>query len=294
MVNLFGTGIIFNNSRGMLIPPIQFGDILLYQIGENIIERNGEIYEHTQECHEISLVVSGEADFYSNDEVHQLKKDSIHVIPKGINHTITVKNQSRFRYFYLGFDFATHKESTLTDKLSKFLKAGTMHGIDDGTIMQHFSNIIKEFQINDSFGYDMYSSYIKLILISVYRLFQKESVANHVSSVVTASSCGTVFNIIKYIDSNISTITKVSEIANNMNYSSAYISRIFKEKMEMTIQEYIRCKKIEESMILLKTKRFSINEVAEHLNFNSYRMFFNSFKKHVGCSPSDFVKNECK
>ena len=107
-----------------------------------------------------------------------------------------------------------------------------MHGIDDGTIMQHFCHIIKEFQINDSFGYDMYSSYIKLILISVYRLFQKESVANHASSVVTASSCGTVFNIIKYIDSNISTITKVSEIANNMNYSSAYISRIFKEKNE--------------------------------------------------------------
>ena len=160
--------------------------------------------------------------------------------------------------------------------------------------MQHFCHIIKEFQINDSFGYDMYSSYIKLILISVYRLFQKESVANHASSVVTASSCGTVFNIIKYIDSNISTITKVSEIATNMNYSSAYISRIFKEKMEMTIQEYIRCKKIEESMILLKTKRFSINEVAEHLNFDSYRVFFNSFKKQVGCSPSDFVKNECK
>ena len=37
MVNHFGTGIIFNNSRGTLIPPIQFGDILLYQLGENII-----------------------------------------------------------------------------------------------------------------------------------------------------------------------------------------------------------------------------------------------------------------
>ena len=102
---------------------------------------------------------------------------------------------------------------------------------------------------------------------------------------------GTVFNIVKYIDSNAVSITKVSDIARNLNYSASYISRIFTENMGMTIREYISRKKIDASIELIKSGKLKMHEIAYHLRFDSSSSFNKNFKKIMDISPTKYAED---
>lgn len=97
-----------------------------------------------------------------------------------------------------------------------------------------------------------------------------------------------VENIIDYINNNFRNINNVEDIAGGIFISSSYARKIFKQKMNMTIFEYLTNVKIDEARRLLCETNAKTDDVAYMLGYKSTSHFKSVFKKYVGQSPSDF------
>jgi len=77
----------------------------------------------------------------------------------------------------------------------------------------------------------------------------------------------------------------LEETAEQLNITPSYLSRRFKEEMEMTFTEYVTAYRIDRSTQLIRTRACSIKEIYQLVGFNSYSYFIKVFKEHVGETP---------
>lgn len=91
------------------------------------------------------------------------------------------------------------------------------------------------------------------------------------------------------IRSNITQPIGLSEIAKKLNTSKEHLSRIFKKELGKNITDYINEIKIKESLILVKSKKYSISKIAYMFGFSSSAYYSTIFKKIMGCSPKIYA-----
>lgn len=60
----------------------------------------------------------------------------------------------------------------------------------------------------------------------------------------------------------------------------------------MAPADFVRQIKMNEATILLKTKRYSVSEVAEMLGFADSKYFTDVFKKYYNMSPTAYMKQQ--
>lgn len=285
-------GIIFELNKGFLYDPIHLDYIYLHQIGEIGLQENGEIFEHKNQCNEITYIVSGEGIIYTEEVMKKVKQGDIHIISKDKKHRIISSPTSKLRYIYIGFDFNQNLVDEETQALVDFYNNTHYEIVQDiGNIRFLLDLVINELYQETTLSNTIFESCIKQILIYIYRNYNSEKPKYYVPAQNALSVGQTVYNIIRYIDSNIFEIKNVKDIANKLGYTSNYISHIFKEKTGESILSYLTKKKIESSIELLKSGKFTITEISQYLNYESSQAFSKVFKKHMGFSPSEIRKS---
>ena len=85
-------------------------------------------------------------------------------------------------------------------------------------------------------------------------------------------------------------IANVKQVSDVLSYSEYYLSHVFKEKMDMTMKDYLMQKKIMTAIELLKESNMCISEISEQLHFSSLHSFGVAFKRYMGMSPSELRK----
>lgn len=84
-----------------------------------------------------------------------------------------------------------------------------------------------------------------------------------------------------------------ADMANEARMSSSHFTRTFKSVVKMEPQEYLRDKRLEEALQLLKDPQLSIKEIASECGFKNQNHFSTWFKKHCNVPPSVFrAQNE--
>ena len=129
------------------------------------------------------------------------------------------------------------------------------------------------------------------MLIILHRILNGRS-KEKLSTINTSSSNNAVYRALKYIDKNYIKLTNVKQIATDLSYSEYYLSHIFKEKMELTMKDYLMQKKIMTAAELLENSNMSISEIAEQLHFSSLHSFGTAFKRYMNMSASDYRKSK--
>ncbi len=96
--------------------------------------------------------------------------------------------------------------------------------------------------------------------------------------------------MIKYhIENNYKDNISVNSIAKALYISRQYISKIFNEKENMTIQEYIIQVRLENAIKFMRSG-FNVTESANAVGYSDLYTFSRIFKKKYGVSPSVFIK----
>ena len=90
-----------------------------------------------------------------------------------------------------------------------------------------------------------------------------------------------------YIDSNYMNHLSIETIAKSLNLNRKYLSRIFKEKYNITMQQYIVKKRMIEAKKLL-TAGYRVEETAYMVGYSDNFVFSKAFKKYHGKSPVKF------
>jgi transcriptional regulator GlxA family with amidase domain len=84
----------------------------------------------------------------------------------------------------------------------------------------------------------------------------------------------------------------VKRLAEHMNMSQPTLYRRVKQLTNYTIIELIRGVRLKEAAELLKSRKYSVQEVSEMVGYNDVPTFRKHFSDLYGTTPSAFVQKE--
>ncbi|MFC7681433.1 response regulator [Paenibacillus sp. GCM10028914] len=82
----------------------------------------------------------------------------------------------------------------------------------------------------------------------------------------------------------------LTKVADSLGMSVAYLSRSFKEEMNINFVKYLIKVRLDKAKSLLETDSCSATEAAYQVGFTDYSHFSRTFKKHFGLGPSEYRK----
>ncbi len=92
-----------------------------------------------------------------------------------------------------------------------------------------------------------------------------------------------------YIEENMGNASlSVGEIAEYVGLSPAYLSTLFKNKMDTTLVQYISTARIKRAVTLLEDPSVRFNDIAGLCGYNDRKYFSRVFKKQKGVSPAEY------
>lgn len=97
-----------------------------------------------------------------------------------------------------------------------------------------------------------------------------------------------VMQCIDFIYSHIKERITIQALSEYTGLSSSYLSRIFKENLGISVSDYIREKKIEQAIHLLKFSDKTLIEIANYLSFSSQSHFIQTFESFTGMTPKKY------
>jgi len=261
----------------------------IMQVSELSLLRGSEMPEHIQACDEITYAISGTAKIYSGNDCCDLHTGEIHYIKKDVPHKIVANDETNFRYICIGFipDSNCTDIQIFTDAVKDinwFISNDTVK------LKLTLEMLFDELYIADTSTPSMLSAYMKQILISTARLYNgKEALSTKESN---STSNFAVYNVLKYIDRNYASITNTKQISEALSYSNFYISHLFKEKIGLSVKEYLTQKKMIAAAHFLAENNLAVSEVSEQLSFGTTHTFSQAFKKYYGVSPTEYKKQQ--
>lgn len=97
--------------------------------------------------------------------------------------------------------------------------------------------------------------------------------------------------IINYIDQHYKEEISLENIADSFHYSSAHLSRLFKEHVGFNFYEYLQSVRLMNTIDQLKSSEdVSLLDCSLEHGFPNAKSFIMTFKKMYGCTPSEWRK----
>jgi AraC-like DNA-binding protein len=93
----------------------------------------------------------------------------------------------------------------------------------------------------------------------------------------------------EHIDSYFVDVFKHSDLSRHFNYSRSHLTKVFKEKYNLTPKQYAQQLILKETVLLLR-EGFSVAEIADRLEFSSPENLSRFFKGCYGYPPTEYKK----
>lgn len=92
----------------------------------------------------------------------------------------------------------------------------------------------------------------------------------------------------KYTDENLHTNITLKKLARLTHYNPTYLSRLYHQTTGQTVNSYIKNKKINKSIQLLKIAKHNNITVARKLGYKNAESFSRFFKNNTGMTPNEY------
>lgn len=125
---------------------------------------------------------------------------------------------------------------------------------------------------------------IEIIILILRKLTDTGNIPNHPCTQ----------QILEEINNNYMTSVTLSDISKKLNYSTAYLSRLFKNETGVVFAEFLQKKRIESSCRLLLNSDKKVSEIAEMVGYSDLKSFQSAFKKITGMPPKAYQKMKHK
>lgn len=96
----------------------------------------------------------------------------------------------------------------------------------------------------------------------------------------------------KYISLHYHDVIHLNDLADIMNLSRSYVSRLFKEKMGISFQDYLIEFRMNRAIDIMDEKKIPLKNIADMVGYPDYPQFSKVFKKRKGMSPTEYRKKE--
>lgn len=93
-----------------------------------------------------------------------------------------------------------------------------------------------------------------------------------------------------FIITNLSKVVSVKDVAEQVNLSAEYFTKLFKKETGQNIKDFIIQSKVSAAKDLLEHSNISVSMVALELGYDNFSHFTQIFKKHEALTPSEYRK----
>ena len=97
-----------------------------------------------------------------------------------------------------------------------------------------------------------------------------------------------VSDCLNYIYTHIKDRITIEDIASYTGKSVSYISRLFKNEMNVSVSDFIRAAKIDKAKNMLRYSQVSLAEISSYLSFSSQSHFIKLFREDTGMTPKKY------
>lgn len=114
---------------------------------------------------------------------------------------------------------------------------------------------------------------------SVLKDYQKQQVED-----------GLAHKMLQYIFDNYQNKIVMQDLVDYFNYSEAFLNRKFKDAVGTTFNEYLNRYRIQKALEMIKAGELPIQDIAWKCGVGDYKYFRVVFRKYLGCSPKEYIK----
>ncbi|MEG2670086.1 MAG: AraC family transcriptional regulator [Oscillospiraceae bacterium] len=180
-------------------------------------------------------------------------------------------------------DFITNEYNPFSSLENR--KIGTQNKID--------TDIVKKYELDkkmNEIGMYTQSDLPEREIMIKTHMIQFLVLINNIVSIKDRSICSDKVNsIIQYINEKISEKITLDELANEFYLNKYHISHLFKERMGITIVDYVAHKRIALAKELI-LEEVPLGEISSLVGFTDYSNFYRSFVKITGKAPSKICR----
>lgn len=267
----------------LLLDRIEFDD--LYAEFRRVEGKSVDYY-HWHQCLEVLYIEAGVGIVVVDNQQYTLRPGRIFIFPQGKLHKVTVESSR-----------------------SNIYKRNILH--IDASVLTSYFNAFNEFRVvlenisatdSKAFVYDLGQSqdYIRrmldlyevkyrsvsnkvevmaVLLLNLFQLFSEDAYVR------TAATGKISSKIMRLIERDFRTRLTLKDIAENLDISQSYASRVFRKETGGTIQEYLLIRRVKYACDLLENTELSVAQIAELAGFNHATYFIRCFKELLGCAP---------
>ncbi len=99
---------------------------------------------------------------------------------------------------------------------------------------------------------------------------------------------GRVERVVHYIGMHLTEPLSTERLANVACVTRVHLTRLFRQRMHTSLQQYIIAMRIEQSQRLLMTTAETVAEVAQRVGFRDTSYFIRLFRRHIGLTPQRY------
>ena len=272
-------------SSDNLCAPLEYGDNRLFQIGRILCNAHTVIPTHPQLNYiEFTVALDGRGTVITNGERVEIASGDIYLSFAGDFHAIESDRNEPLKFDFLTVQTESEELRRQFDEIVATHKRADSRIVHSDHIRHLIARAIHEVTDPDEFSNRSLRAILDQILVCVIREFKAEEKSDSVSD--TRDRKLICLKLMNYIDNHIYTIKSLRELEGVLNYTYNYMSNVFKEETGSTLQDYLRERRFEASLLLLRGGEFSVSHIAELLGYSSVYSFSLAFKRRFGYSPA--------
>ncbi|MGM9606034.1 MAG: AraC family transcriptional regulator [Oscillospiraceae bacterium] len=101
-----------------------------------------------------------------------------------------------------------------------------------------------------------------------------------------------IYKAINYMKRNFTGKLTLEDTARHVGFSPTYFSKVFKDEMGTTFNNYLGNLRVERSKMLLLSGELSVGEVCTAVGFEDQSYFIKVFRRYTGVTPGKFRKQQ--
>lgn len=252
---------------------------------------------HTHDFIEIVYVTAGSALEAVNEERYEVQRGDLLFINYGATHAFLPHEP--FSYINICFKPEILAENIITPEnafavlqLTAFDEVRresddsmiSFTGKEREEIEYIVYTMLEEYEQQRPSWRTLMESYMNILIVRILRRVRFEISDKSTPDIWTELS--------DYIDANLGADLTLSTLAGKCFYNPSYFSRIFKERFDMSLTEYINRRRIDHAIRLFRETELSSEEIAERAGFSSKSSFYRVFTKLTGHVPSEYRKQK--
>lgn len=237
--------------------------------------RNNNYPPHFHSNIELIYVLDGTIDTTINDSVYHLKKDDFMIIEPYKIHSYSSESNSTLLFAITPFAYYKELINPACRSLKKFIYP---RGRFSESIKECFLKTGECVAANDQM---VARGYLWAIIARMVTEYGCEEYPSNMKHELFSS-------LLEYLQTHYHEKITLDALSAHFGYNKYYISKIFNRYVNLNFSEFLNSMRCHHAAQLLGNKEISITNVAEESGFDSLRSFHRSFKKFLGCTPSEY------